>query len=257
MVMKIIDRISGIINIVLFILFVTITGVTMAQEPDSFEFKAIVHNSSGEVVTSHNVSYRFSILMGDISGKLVYGETHNVTTDQFGSVNLTIGDGINKTGNFTTIPWDSDKFYLKVELDASGNSTYVDIGTMQMLLIPSIPVEPVSENSRIDVVEDELFIVRKFVGGFIDYRHTGHMANEGPNIIWIKTSMNDTYGKISAYGKKCEFSVGDKLYLKRTYYTPGGVSGYWLFQIENDSSVYYKLTDFQHDKKVLVESWFK
>jgi len=255
--MKIIDRISGIVHIVLFIFFVTISGVSIAQEPDSFEFKAIVHNSSGDVVASHSVSYKFSILMGNISGKLVYGETHNVTTDQSGTVNLTIGDGINKTGNFTTIPWDSEKFYLKAELDVTGGTNYVDIGTMQILFIPSIPLESVSEKSRIDVVEDELFIVRKFVGSFIDYRHTGNTPNEGPNLIWIKTSMNNTYGKISAYGRKCEFSVGDKLYLKRTYYTPGGVSGYWLYHIENDSSVYYKLTDLQHDKKVLVETWFK
>jgi hypothetical protein len=68
--------------------------------------------------------------------------------------------------------------------------------------------------------------------------------------------MENTFGKISAYGKKCEFSVGDKLYLRRTYYTPGGISGYWTYQIENDSSVYYRLTDFQNDKKVFVKSWF-
>ena len=69
--------------------------------------------------------------------------------------------------------------------------------------------------------------------------------------------MNNTYGKISAFGKKCEFSVGDNLYIKRSYYSPGGVFGYWEYRIENDSSVYYRVSDYQYDQKVLVESWFK
>lgn len=104
--------------------------------------------------------------------------------------------------------------------------------------------------------EEKLFISRKFVGTFIEYRHTGPDTYNGPNIIWIKTSLESIYGKISAYGKKCKFSVGDKLYLRRSNYSPGGVSGYWVYQIENDSKVYYKTTDFQHDRKVLTETFF-
>jgi hypothetical protein len=105
--------------------------------------------------------------------------------------------------------------------------------------------------------EDEIFVTRKYIGNYLDYRHTGPTTFDGPNIIWIKTSMDNTYGKISAYSKKCEFSVGDKIYLKRTYYTPGTISGYWGYQVENDSSVYYRATDYQYDKKVLIQSWFR
>jgi hypothetical protein len=91
----------------------------------------------------------------------------------------------------------------------------------------------------------------------VDYRQTGPDTYNGPNIIWVKTSMDEIFGKISAYGKKCKFLVGDKLYIKRTFLSPGGVSGYWVYRIENDSSVYYRVTDFQHDRKVFVETWFK
>lgn len=56
--------------------------------------------------------------------------------------------------------------------------------------------------STSSIAEDDLLITRKYVGDFIEYRHTGPENYEGPNIIWIKTSMEDQYGKISAYGKK-------------------------------------------------------
>ena len=244
-------------RIFLIIIITCVCKIIFAQAPESFSYQAIVHNSAGEIVTSRPVSFRFSILMGKVSGMLVYSETQKVTTDQDGMVTLAIGEGINKTGNLANIPWDSDKFYLKVEIDVTGGNVFIDIGTTQLLNIPLVLSEEKSKRTSFVVEEDELLVIRKYVGNFRDFRHTGIETYGGPNIIWIKTSMENTFGKISAYGKNCEFSVGDNLYLKRTYYSPGGVSGYWVYQIENDSSIYYRVTDFQHDKKVFVETWFK
>ncbi|TNF37470.1 MAG: hypothetical protein EP313_09280 [Bacteroidetes bacterium] len=111
--------------------------------------------------------------------------------------------------------------------------------------------------STSSIAEDDLLITRKYVGDFIEYRHTGPENYEGPNIIWVKTSMEDQYGKISAYGKKCDFAAGDRLYLRRMFYSPGIVSGYWVYVIENDASVSYRATDLQHDREVFIKDWFE
>jgi hypothetical protein len=103
--------------------------------------------------------------------------------------------------------------------------------------------------------EDEFFVTRKYIGNFLDYRHSEPATIGDPHLIWIKTTQDSTYGNISVYSKKCEFSHGDKLYLRRTYFTPG-FFGYWRYQIENDSSVYYTLSEYQYDKKILVQTWF-
>jgi hypothetical protein len=228
----------------------------ISQEVESISYQAIVRNVAGEVVATQAVSFKFSILKESTSGEVVYSEKHGVTTNHDGLISLNIGDGTEKTGNFLTIDWSANSYFLKVELDVSGGTSYVDIGTTQLLSIPyELRAKP-SKKSSLLLGEDDLIILRKYVGNFLDYRLTGPETYDGPNIIWIKTSMDKIYGKISAYGKKCDFSVGDNLYLKRSYYAPGGIFGYWVYQIENDSSVYYRLTDFQHDKKVFVESWF-
>jgi hypothetical protein len=243
-------------RIFLLIFAICACKIITAQNQESFGYQAIIRNSAGTIVASRTVSFRFSILMGEISGMVIYSENQSVTTDQYGLVTLTIGEGTNKTGDLITIPWDSDNFFLKVEIDVTGGTDFIDMGTTQLLIVPLVLPAKTSKKSSLIIEEDELFIIRKYVGNFIEYRHTGSETYGGPNLIWIKTSMDNTYGKISAYSKNCEFSAGDKLYLKRIYYTPGGVSGYWVYQIENDSSVYYRVTDFQHDKKVLVETWF-
>jgi hypothetical protein len=242
------------------LLFLVVFGLCLraiGQEPETFNYQTIVHNSAGDPVASRIVSFRISILFGNAFDTVVYSEKHRTETDQMGLASLTIGSGTDKTGIFPGIYWGADKYFLKVELDSKGGTDYIDIGTTQILIMPYTLRPKNSDKISPNVTENTLLISRKYVGKFLDYRQTLSKSELGPNILWIKTSMENVFGKISAYGKRCDFLTGDKLYLKRTYYNPGGISGYWTYQIENDSSVFYRLTDFQHDRKIPVESWFK
>jgi hypothetical protein len=215
-----------------------------------------VHNYAGEIVTERPVTVQFSILQGNIRGEVVYSEKHRVTTSQSGMISLFIGSGTFKSGNIDSINWISQSYFLKVEIDITGGDNFTDLGTTQILIVNGAVLQNREEKVSPLVEEDELFIIRKYAGRFIDYRRTGPDTHDGPHLIWIKTSMGNIYGKISAYGKNCKFSPGDNLYIKRLFYAPGGISGHWIYQIENDSSAYYRCTDFQHDKKVFIENWF-
>ncbi len=241
-----------LLSIAAFALSLMIAG----QQPESFNYQAIVHDAEGGVVSSRTVSLRVSILAGSAYDSIVYMENHKITTSKSGLVSINIGTGTDKSGSFNSIDWGSEKYFLRVEADITGGSDYKEIATTQILNVPFVANLKSSKTPSQTIIEDKLFISRKYVGNFVDYRQTGPKESNGPNLIWIKTTMDATFGKISAYGKKCEFSVGDKLYLKRAYFSPGGIFGYWVYQIENDSSVYYRLTDFQHDRKVYAETWF-
>lgn len=101
--------------------------------------------------------------------------------------------------------------------------------------------------------EDQFLITRKYIGNFVDYYHTGPEIVGGSDLIWIKTTIYSSYGKISAYGKKCKFSVGDKIYIKPIYSTPGNF-GNWVYQIENDSSVIYRVSDIRFENNYFTRS---
>lgn len=243
-------------NLCLILFAACFCNITTAQIQEPLTYQTVVRNSAGEIVASKTVYFRLSILMGESTGTLVYSEFQKVTTDKKGMVSLLIGEGTEKTGDFSTIPWDTDKFFIKVEIDIAGGSAFVEMVTTQLLVVPfSSPVKQ-SKRASSTIEEDELMIIRKYVGTYLDYRNTGVDNYGSPNLIWIKTSMEKIYGKISAYGRSCEFTVGENLYLKRIFYSPGGISGYWVYQIENNSGISYRLTDFQHDKKVMAETWF-
>lgn len=206
------------------------------------------------MLKNQSVSMRISILRGAPGDTVIYTESHKVTTDQSGLASVEAGEGTDRKGNFNTIEWNSEKHFLKVEIDERGGSDYREVGISQIIVLPGAES---NEKAAPEVREDKLFISRKYVGIFMDFRHTGPKDLNGPNIIWIKTNLESKYGKISAYGKKCQFKVGDKLYIRRMNYSPGGVSSLWVYQIENDNSVYYRLTDLQYDNQVPVDNWFK
>lgn len=227
------------------------------QELDSFNYQAVVRDATGKTLVTKGVSFRCSILSGSTSGTVIYCENHKVITNPSGLISVAIGKGTEKTGNFRTIDWNAESYFLRIEIDTAGGTDFIEISTTQLLNITYESLSKTSDQLASLLKEDEFLVTRKFIGNFVDYRHTGPDNYSGYNIIWIKTTMDRTYGKISAYGKTCDFSNGDNLYLRRMYFSHGDVSGYWLYQIENDSSLYYRVSEFQYDKKVLTEKWFE
>lgn len=238
------------------LIILTLTIPSVAQEPASLEFKTSVRDRNGSLLLNKQVSLEIGILKGNTSGTTLYSEKHAIQSDSTGAISLTIGEGNEKTGNLTSIDWASDSYFLRVSTDSNGDKVYSAILVMQILVVSIPSGEEDISISPPEIIEDELVVTRKFVGSYIDFRHTGSDEYSAPNLIWIKTSHEAIYGKFSAYGKKCEFKPGDNLYIKRTFYTPGQGAGFWMYRIENDSSVDYRLTDFQHDKKVMAQTWF-
>jgi hypothetical protein len=105
--------------------------------------------------------------------------------------------------------------------------------------------------------EDSLMVTRKYVGNFVEYRQYIPEKLGDPYLIWIKTSMDSTYGKITAFSDNCDFKKGDRLYIRRILLSPGMISSYWEYQIESDDNpAFYRLSDYQHDRKSLIQNWF-
>lgn len=112
-----------------------------------------------------------------------------------------------------------------------------------------------SKRSSSYIVEDEILNTRRYIGDFVDYCHTGPEVFGGVHLIWIKTTLFKSYGKISAYGKECDFEAGDKIYLRKLYPTPGAF-GNWSYQIENDSAEIYRMSEYRYENNALVQAWF-
>ncbi|MBW8050354.1 MAG: DUF1566 domain-containing protein [Cytophagales bacterium] len=111
-------------------------NLCFAQAPQSFKYQAVARDISGNILANQAVGFQISILKTTATGIAVYIETHTDTTNQFGLVNLEIGKGTVTTGDFTTIDWANDDYFIQVKMDATGGATYAMMGTSQLLSVP-------------------------------------------------------------------------------------------------------------------------
>lgn len=107
-----------------------------AQVPQGIPYQAAARNSSGAVLASTSVSVRFTIRDSVATGIIKYRETHSTTTDANGMFYLNVGQGTPVTGTFASINWGSNAKFMQVELDPTGGSSYIDMGTQQMMSVP-------------------------------------------------------------------------------------------------------------------------
>ena len=107
-----------------------------SQSPQAFKYQAIVRNNFGDVSQNQAVGIRISIHDGSLAGTVIYQETFVDTTNQFGLVNLEIGNGAPLSGTFSTIEWGSNGKFLEVEIDEMGGTNYQYMGTSQLLSVP-------------------------------------------------------------------------------------------------------------------------
>ena len=113
-----------------------ITATTFAQAPEKMSYQAVVRDASGALVTNQAVGMQISILQGSASGTAVYEETQTPTTNTNGLVSLEIGSGTVVSGDFTTIDWANDTYFIKTEINPTGGTSYTITGTSQLLSVP-------------------------------------------------------------------------------------------------------------------------
>ena len=130
------------------LLFLLFASFQLIAQTKGITYQAIIYNPSGEAIpgvnnttapmASKNICLQFSIL--DAISQLEYQETFTTTTDEFGMVNLVIGNGVQVGGsaaNFDAITWSADQKSLKVALDVTGQcASFIAVSSQKLEYVP-------------------------------------------------------------------------------------------------------------------------
>lgn len=175
-------------------IFILAASTILAQAPHSFKYQAIARDGEGNILSNQNVSLRISLLQGDIAGKVVYSEYHNLTTNQYGLINLEIGNGKNKTGDISSIHWSVSKYYVNIEIDINAGTDYKSAGASQLL---SVPYALYAENSGVaskavvsidDLSDASSDATNLFLGSGAGHTDDGNNQNVGVGISALETN---------------------------------------------------------------------
>ncbi|HZV70837.1 MAG TPA: tail fiber domain-containing protein [Saprospiraceae bacterium] len=106
-----------------------------SQAPQGLNYQAVARNSAGTILANQTVTIRFSIT-DDFDGTVLYSEITSANTNQFGLMTTVVGNGLPVSGVFADIDWANVTPWLKVEMDPSGGSSFVDMGTSPLTSVP-------------------------------------------------------------------------------------------------------------------------
>ncbi len=112
------------------------TTNSFAQVPQSMNYQAVARDNMGKLIASHPIGIKIIILQGSATGTAVYTETDTATTNQFGLFTVAIGKGTVITGTFSSITWSTGNYWLQVQMDPAGGTSYTNMGTSQLLSVP-------------------------------------------------------------------------------------------------------------------------
>ncbi|HEY4798129.1 MAG TPA: hypothetical protein VII99_03530, partial [Bacteroidia bacterium] len=97
---------------------------SFGQAPQGINYQAIARDASGNPLVSTSINVEFKIHKTSATGAVVYDENYNSTaTNTFGLFTLLIGKGAPASGNFSTIIWGSNAFYLEVLINGTSMGT--------------------------------------------------------------------------------------------------------------------------------------
>jgi len=90
--------------------------------------------------------------------------------------------------------------------------------------------------------EGSLVITKKYVGNYLDYRQTGEGGPLDPYIFWIKTTLEEEYGKIAVYARgQMSFTINDRLYLSRSFFQHPAMNSWEYWLESSDQKVRYSV----------------
>ena len=144
----------------------------MAQVPGSFNYQAVIRNDAGELITEQSIDVKISIINNSADGTILYTETHSESTNSYGLLSLSIGEGTVETGTFTQINWGENDKFLNIEVDAG--TGFTDLGTVQLLSVPyalyaneATTAELLGTEGVYSTTSDTLFVVKDHSGNVV------------------------------------------------------------------------------------------
>ncbi len=125
-------KLKLVLGLVLTILCLS-TSFLNAQS--TFRYQAVARDSTGAVLANQQIGVQIGIIQTESSLPPIYQEEHQVTSNDYGVLNLNVGEGAVLLGEFASIDWSLESF-IKIEIDVAGGTNYELTSLSEILSIP-------------------------------------------------------------------------------------------------------------------------
>jgi len=132
---------AAVVTLILF----SVIALT-AQTPTAFNYQAVLRDGDGNLRANASVVLKLDIHQSTETGIVVYTETHNTTSDDFGIVNLKLGSV--SPGSFAALNWSAGPYFVEVMVDGTS------MGVSELLAVPYALHANTANTAISDAVDD-------------------------------------------------------------------------------------------------------
>ena len=147
MIFLIVYNQSNSMNKIISLLFIFTVLFSYSQAPEGINYQALVRDNDVNPLANTSVGIKISIYQGSVSGSIVFEEEFSPNTNQFGLVNLVIGQGALISGDFASIDWGLGAYFVEVSADETGGTNYELLGTQELMSVPYALYAKAAENA--------------------------------------------------------------------------------------------------------------
>jgi hypothetical protein len=119
------------------VLSLLLHGLLFGQDSHAFKYQAVARDGSGYPIINEDINIQIKLYATlGIGTQEDYIETHHVTTNDFGLINIEVGNGNIVNGNFHKIDWGDGDHFIEISIDPTGGDDFIFMGNSQILSVP-------------------------------------------------------------------------------------------------------------------------
>lgn len=191
--------------------FIVSFGAIAQMSPGNINYQAAIRDANGALITNTSVNFQFSVISNSSTGNIVFQETQSSTSNDFGLVNLKIGNGTPVIGSISAVDWSAGPYSFKVEMDASGGTNFSLFGVSDISSVPyslfadkaatvdSVSINQISDLPNLSISNDTLFY-GSLGSLYIDGSVTNEIQDLQLNGDTLSISLNPSATKIDLSG---------------------------------------------------------
>ena len=107
-----------------------------AQAPEGVNYQSVIRDNTGNLMANAFVGLKISLLQNNTNGTVVYEESFDASTNDFGLTNIVIGNGNPISGDFSLIDWSNGPYFIQIAADENGGTDYEIMGTQELMSVP-------------------------------------------------------------------------------------------------------------------------
>jgi len=132
----------------LFLACILLITVTTQGQPSGlgFNYQAVARNPLGELLQNQNLNLRLRIRSNNPDGQVVYEETHQINTNEYGLFSIIIGNGNQVSQrSFEAIDWAANPYFVQVSI----NNEDLSVDRLE-----AVPYSKVATHMRIENLQN-------------------------------------------------------------------------------------------------------